>query len=57
MTLGDVTYYVHFQSSGDLSSPNFSSIQRNLVGQAGSTSYTDTNAVGVGPCFYRVGVQ
>ena len=54
-SVANVTYYV--QRSGDLSAPNFSSIQSNLVGQAGFTSYTDTNAVGNGPFFYRVGVQ
>jgi len=54
-SVANVTYYV--QRSGDLSAPNFSSIQSNLVGQAGFTSYTDTNAVGSGPFFYRVGVQ
>ncbi len=37
--------------------PVFSTIQSNLVGQPGTTSYTDTNALGNGPFFYRVGVQ
>jgi hypothetical protein len=37
--------------------PPFSLLKSNLTGQAGTTSYTDTNAVGNGPFFYRVGVQ
>jgi hypothetical protein len=34
----------------------FSLLQSNLVGQAGTTSFTDTNTAGLGASLYRVGV-
>jgi hypothetical protein len=49
-----VTYYVQ-RSSNFKALPQFLTIQSNILGQAGTTSYTDTNAVGSGPFFYRVG--
>ena len=44
------------ERSANLASP-FMLLATNIVGQAGTTSYADTNATGAGPFFYRVGVQ
>jgi hypothetical protein len=55
-SMNNRTYLV--QCSTNLSAvPAFVTIQSNIVGQSGTTTYTDTNAVGNGPFFYRVGVQ
>ncbi len=49
-----VNYFL--ERSATLVSP-FTLLATNVLGQAGTTSYADTNATGTGPFFYRVGVQ
>ncbi|HXC98428.1 MAG TPA: immunoglobulin domain-containing protein [Verrucomicrobiae bacterium] len=52
----NINYYL--QRATNLSiQPSFQPLATNLPGQAGTTSYTDTNAPAPGPYFYRVGVQ
>jgi hypothetical protein len=36
--------------------PRFTTLANGIPGQSGTTSYADTNAVGTGPFFHRVGV-
>ena len=55
-SVSGVTYYL--QRGTDLGAqPAFTTIQGNLAGQAGATSYTDTTPNSGNSCFYRVGVQ
>jgi hypothetical protein len=49
------TYFI--DRSASLSPSAFVSLKTNITGLAGTTSYTDTNVIGSGPFFYRVGVQ
>jgi hypothetical protein len=49
--------YFLLRSTKLTASPAFLNLATNITGQAGVTTYTDTNAAGPGPYFYRVGVQ
>jgi hypothetical protein len=52
----EVNHNYYLQRTTNLTSP-FLALATNIIGQAGNTSYADTNAATSGPFFYRVGVQ
>ena len=55
-SVANISYFLE-RSTNLIATPAFTTVQTNIVGQADTTSYTDTNAAGPGPFFYRVGVQ
>lgn len=50
------TYYLQ-RASGTISPADFQTLAPSIPGLAGTTSYTDTNAMGPGPFFYRIGAN
>jgi hypothetical protein len=52
----NVTYFLQRATNFGVQ-PAFQPLAGNIIGQAGVTSYTDTNAPAPGPYFYRVGVH
>jgi hypothetical protein len=55
-SVGGVVYSLE-RSTNLAAQPAFSLLQTNLAGQADMMTYLDTNAIGPGPFFYRVGVK
>jgi predicted outer membrane repeat protein len=55
-SVSGVVYYLH-RSTDLTQQPTCVSVKSNIVGQAGTTTFVDTNTGGVGPLFYRVGIQ
>jgi hypothetical protein len=54
-SVAGVNYFLQ-RSTNLAASPVFVPLATNVFGQAGTTSFTDTNTAATGPFFYRVGV-
>jgi len=54
-SVAGVNYYL-LRSTNLSAQPPFGLVVSNLAGQAGVTTYTDTNAASLAPLYYRVGV-
>jgi hypothetical protein len=54
-SVAGVTYHL-LRSTRLSASPQFHVLATDLAGQAGTTTYTDTNAAHLSPLYYRVGV-
>jgi hypothetical protein len=54
-SVAGVNYFLE-RSTNLASSPLFTPLGANIPGQPGTTTYTDTNAAGASPHFYRAGV-
>jgi hypothetical protein len=46
----------YFIERSPTASSGFTPLATGILGQPGTTTYTDTNAFGIGPWFYRSGV-
>ena len=55
-SVAGVNYFLERSTNLAGPAPRFSTLATNTPGQPGMTTYTDTNAFGSGPFFYRVGV-
>jgi hypothetical protein len=54
-SVSGINYFLE-RSTSLANAPAFTVLQSNIIGQTSTTTYTDTNAVGSAPVFYRVGV-
>jgi hypothetical protein len=54
-SITDRSYYL--QRSTDIGgTPGFITVATNIVGLTNTTTYVDSNAIGSGPFFYRIGI-